>query len=147
MELQPSLRSRGEFISTKLLANGFVKVSLALKKHSFVSYLWLICHVEVFLVYSKSFSLNTLDMISFSRYFSVYFSAYQFLLASIEKDPSLEETLCINGPYDSGMWRLTARPSTPPGVSQLVMNAFITVSVPSYYIMPTVLHMNTALKS
>lgn len=49
-------------------------------------------------------------------------------MLAIMADPAIEEKLCINGPYDTGMWRLTSRPQNVPGVSNEVMSAFITVS-------------------
>lgn len=57
------------------------------------------------------------------------FRCYDKLKKHIEDYPEVEERLCINGPYDTGMWRLSVRPERPAGVSEDIMSAFVTVSL------------------
>lgn len=79
---------------------------------------------------------NDFDGLVFFYYFSrdfflIFFTrrAYNALCSALEADPSLADKLCLNGPYDTGMWRLTSQPQPIPGVRQQVMDAFIIVSV------------------
>ncbi|XP_067946799.1 inositol-pentakisphosphate 2-kinase-like [Watersipora subatra] len=53
--------------------------------------------------------------------------AYETLQSYIDKDPTLVDKLCIDGPYDTGMWRLSARPDRPVHVSEKAFSAFLVV--------------------
>lgn len=59
-----------------------------------------------------------------------YCRAYDILKAHIAMDSTILDTLCMDGPYDTGLWRLSTRPDKPHGISDEVMSAFITVSTP-----------------
>ena len=52
----------------------------------------------------------------------------------------MEDRLCINGPYDTGMWRMSARPENPPGISDEVMSAFLSVSLASHTMVHALFH-------
>ena len=61
------------------------------------------------------------------EWLTIFCSAYNKLMSAIRDDPDLGERLCINGPYDTEIWRLTSTPAEINGVSNELFNSFITV--------------------
>lgn len=56
------------------------------------------------------------------------FSAYDELMAAIDLDDTVRTKLCVDGPYDTGLWSLGVRPDNPDGITDDVMSAFLIVS-------------------
>lgn len=78
-------------------------------------------------------------MFCLHKNFSFSCRAYKNLKSLIAVDPSIKTKLCIDGPYDTGLWRLGCRPTLPQGVSAEVMLDFIkvcnSISIPSSVIL------------
>lgn len=55
------------------------------------------------------------------------FSAFDILEQHLERHPAAVRQLCIDGPYDTGLWRLNARPDKPSDIPDAVFSAFLVV--------------------
>jgi len=58
----------------------------------------------------------------------LFCSSYLNMLSHFERDPSLQDRLCMNGPYTSELWDPTMIAERPDSVSRMVMNDFLKVS-------------------